>query len=175
MTGRNGMSKVDTISYQGKDYATVPARLKEFREANPRAAIETKPTFQDNGAVIFTATIIQDRADEHSATATGNARYTENEISKPKAFEKLETISIGRALAVLGYLNNGEVATSEEMNEFENFKLEKVESAIEAIKKAEKRGDFESILTSLNAEQQKQVTPIIKQRMEELKHATSAK
>lgn len=56
-----------------------------------------------------------------------------------------------------------------------NQEPEKIELAIEAIKSAEKRGDFESILTSLSAEQQKQVTPIIKQRMEELKHATASK
>ena len=44
-----------------------------------------------------------------------------------KAFEKLETISVGRALSLLGYLNNGEIASSEEMEEFEDFKKRKVE------------------------------------------------
>lgn len=166
------MSKVDTISYQGKDYATVPARLKEFREKNPRAAISTEPRFLDDGSVVFQTQITQDRADEYSATATGTARYSATEVSKPKAFEKLETISIGRALAVLGYLNNGEVATSEEMEDFENYKLEKVEQAIEDIKKAEKRADFQAILSSLSADQQRQVTPVIKARMKELQNAS---
>lgn len=166
------MSKVDTISYQGKDYATVPARLKEFREKNPRAAISTEPRFLDDGSVVFRTQITQDRADEYSATATGTARYSATEVSKPKAFEKLETISIGRALAVLGYLNNGEVATSEEMEDFENYKLEKVEQAIEDIKKAEKRADFQAILSSLSADQQRQVTPVIKARMKELQNAS---
>lgn len=163
------MSKVDTIQYQGKDYATVPARLKEFREKNPRAEIATEPRFLDDGSVVFQAKIIQDRKDDYSATATGTARYSQVEVSKPKAFEKLETISIGRALAVLGYLNNGDVATTEEQEEFENYKLEKVEQAIEDIKKAEKRGEFQAIMGRLNPEQQKQVTPIIKARMAELK------
>lgn len=167
------MSKVDTIKYQGKDYATVPARLKEFREQNNRAAIKTEPRFLEDGSVVFQATITQDQKDEYSATATGTARYLKDEIAKPKAFEKLETISIGRALAVLGYLNNGDVATSEEMQEFENYKLGRVEEAIEAIKKAKKRGDFEAILADLSADQQREVTPLIKQRMQELKDAAN--
>ena len=163
------MSKVETIQYQGKDYATVPARIKEFREKNPRASISTEPRFQEDGSVIFQAKIIQDQADEYSATATGTARYASNEIGKPKAFEKLETISIGRALAVLGYLNNGDVATTEEMAEFEQFQENKLDTAIETIKKATKRDEFQSVMSSLNPEQQKQITPVIKARMAELK------
>lgn len=123
------MSKVDTINYQGKDYATVPARLKEFRSMNPRASISTVPKFLDDGGLMFQATIIADRADDSSATATGTAMYTASEMSGKKQFEKLETISIGRALAVLGYLNNGEVATGEEMAEFEDYKEDKKATA----------------------------------------------
>lgn len=163
------MSKVDTIKYQGKDYATVPARLKEFREKNPRADVQTVPKFLDDGSLIFQATIVTDRSDEASARATGTARYTANEVSKPKAFEKLETISVGRALAMLGYLNNGEVATTEEMQEFEQYQHDKLETAIAAIKSATKRDEFQAVMAGLNAEQQKQITPIIKERMAELK------
>ena len=167
------MSKLATISYQGKDYATVPVRLKEFREKNPRAEVTTEPSFQEDGSVVFQARIVQDRADEYSAIATGTARYSADEIKKAKAFEKLETISIGRALAVLGYLNNGEVATTEEMAEFEQYKQNKVEDAIEAIKTATKRGEFQDIMSKLSPDQQKEVTPIIKARMIELKKETA--
>lgn len=169
------MSKLDTIKYQGKDYATVPARLKEFRQTNPRAAIETTPTHHEDGSVTFKATITQDRKDDYSAVATGNAHYSKDELSKPKAFEKLETISVGRALANLGYLNNGEIATGEEMEEFEAYQLGKVDQAIKDIKAAEKRGDFEAILSKLNADQQRQVAPVIKARMTELKNAVTTK
>lgn len=163
------MSKVETIQYQGKNYATVPARLKEFREKHPRASIQTQHTFLEDGSLVFKAKIVQDQADEYSANATGTAHYTAKEIEKPKSFEKLETISIGRALAVLGYLNNGEVATSEEMAEFEQYKEDKLETAIETIKKATKRDEFQAVMSSLNAEQQKLITPVIKARMLELK------
>lgn len=162
------MSK--SIKFGDKDYSLVPERLKEMREANPRASIETEPTYNLDGSITFKATIIRDQADEHSARATGNARYTEVELKKPKAFEKLETVSVGRALAMLGYLNDGQVASTEEMEEFETFGVEK---AIEQIKKADKRGEFEILLSRLNAAQQKLVTPYITARMKELRSVTA--
>jgi len=84
----------------------------------------------ESGGLIFEAHILQDKADESSAESTGSAMYNEKDMQKAKSFEKLETISVGRALALLGYLNNGEVATSEEMVEFEDYRNEKKEEAI---------------------------------------------
>ena len=57
---------------------------------------------------------------------------------------------------------------------FENAQLDKVMNAIEAIKTAEKRSEFESILSSLNATQQKDIAPVIKKRMAELKELANA-
>lgn len=125
--------KLATIDLKGKEYATVPTRLKEFREQNPRALVETKPNFNEDGTVVFTARIVKDKSDEFSAEATGHAY---GKLIGDKSFEKLETIACGRALALLGYLHNGQVATGEEMEEFEAFKEElKVNSINEAIKK----------------------------------------
>jgi hypothetical protein len=166
------MSK-DSIKFGDKDYALVPARLKKFREENLRAKVDSNPTYNEDGSITFKTVITKDQADEYSAVGSGSARYSAEEIKKPKAFEKLETISVGRALANLGYLNDGQVATTEEMEEFEAYQLSKVDEAIEAIKKAEKRGEFEGILSKLNAEQQKQVTPIMQLRLKELKSAAS--
>lgn len=127
------MKKVETIDLKGRDYATVPQRLKEFRSVNPRAVITTKPTLSD-GSVMFEAHILVDKADENSAEATG---HSFGRMTGDKAFEKQETIAVGRALALLGYLNNGQVATTEEMEEFEDFKrgqqLEAIEAAISQI------------------------------------------
>jgi hypothetical protein len=158
-----------SIKFGDKDYELVPDRLKKFREANPRASIATAETYNADGSITFRATIVKDQKDDFSARATGTARYTANELQKAKSFEKLETISVGRALANLGYLNDGQVATTEEMEEFEAAQLDKVMNAIDAINHAEKRGDFEAILSSLNASQQKQVAPVIKERMKVLK------
>ena len=130
------MANVATINLKGNDYATVPQRLKQFRQDNPRSIVETKPEFMPDGTVVFSARIVKDKADESSAEATG---HSYGKLGESKAFEKLETIATGRALALLGYLNNGQVATTEEMEEFESYKAEQFESVMDEIKKAKKR------------------------------------
>jgi hypothetical protein len=121
------MKKTATISLKGKDYATVPARIKEFREANPNGLIETKPLIQPDGQVLFTARILKDKSNPSSGEATGHAI---GKMSGDKSFEKIETISIGRALAILGYMASGEIASSEEMEEFNKFKMDKHEQQV---------------------------------------------
>lgn len=157
------MNKVQTINLKGNDYALVPQRLKAFREANPRAAVETKPELQADGSIVFTAKIVSDKSDPNSAEATGHS-YGKN--GEAKAFEKLETVAVGRALSLLGYLNNGEIASSEEMVEFEEYKTEQL---LEEIATATDRKQFTEILARLTPTQKQEVTPFIKQRIEELK------
>lgn len=166
------MNKVQTINLKGNEYATVPQRLKQFRQDNPRAVVETKPVIQDNGAVVFSAHILKDKADPNSAEATG---HSYGELAGEKAFEKLETVATGRALALLGYLNNGQVATTEEMEEFEQYRQEQFEEAVLAIRGATKREEFAEILTALSPEQKRLATPIINQRIKELKEQSDAK
>src|SRR5690606_15307500 len=110
-----GMNKVATINLQGKEYALVPARLKRFREEHPRADIQSKPTWNPDGSLDFMTRIIVDQSDEYSAKGTGWAHCTAEELKKPKAYEKTQTISKGRALSDVGYLNDGQIATTEEM------------------------------------------------------------
>lgn len=117
------MKKTKTIQLQGKDYAQVKDRLREFRSANPNGLIETIPTIQPDGQILFKARVLTNKADESSAEATGHAMGSNN---GSKAFEKLETIAVGRALALLGYGSDGEIASSEEMEEFEEYKKNKL-------------------------------------------------
>jgi hypothetical protein len=142
--------KTATIDLKGKEYATVPQRLKEFREANPRALIETKPSFNEDGTVVFSARIVKDKADENSAEATG---HSWGKISGEKAFEKLETISTGRALSLLGYLSNGEIASGEEMEEYESYrdglKAEAINEAIIKLDGAKTLEELKSTFVSL--------------------------
>jgi len=137
----------------GAEYALVPARLMQFREDNPRASIDSNSTIEADGSVTFKTVIIKDQADPYSAKGSGNARYTEAEMQKPKAYEKLQTISIGRALANIGYLNNGEIASSEEMEEFNAYKeqqhAEAVQQAIERLTSARTIEDLKSVFVSL--------------------------
>ena len=160
-----------SIKFGDKDYALVPDRLKIFRQENPRGDVDTNPTYNADGSITFKAVITKDRADANSAKASGTARYTERELAKPKQFEKLETISVGRALANLGYLNDGQIATSEEMEDFEEYKLGQ---ALEAIATAEHRADFQKILDSLNPDQKLEATPLIQARIKELKEVANA-
>lgn len=127
---------IETIKYQGKDYKLVPARLKQFREENPRAAIDSNAVYNPDNSVTIKTKIIKDRSDEYSAVASGSARYSADEIKKAKAYEKLETISVGRALANMGYLNDGQVATTEEMDEFYSFRENKAEEAVAKLNSA---------------------------------------
>lgn len=161
------MNKVATINLQGKEYATVPQRLLEFRKTNPRASITTQPTFGEDGFVTFTAKIVKDKGAENSAEATG---HSYGKLTGDKAFEKLETIATGRALALLGYLNNGQIASSEEMEDFEAYQLEQIVVEIEA---AQTREEFKAILGKLNPAQKKEVTPLINRRIKELKDEAS--
>lgn len=118
--------QLETVNLQGKAYAQVATRIKEFRTDNPNGLIETTPTFMPNGQVLFKARAVKDKSNPSSAEGTGHAVGVVGKDKKD--FEKLETISVGRALAMLGYMASGEVASSEEMEEFlEHKEIEKAE------------------------------------------------
>ena len=152
------MTKVKTISLQGKEYAQVSERVKEFRKDCPNGKIETTPLPQPDGQIIFKAFVLKDKANEHSPEATGHA-WGKN--SGVKAFEKLETIAVGRALALLGYAMDGEIASGEEMQDFLEYQEQKKQILIdEAEKKLNACKDLEQVATtwaSLTGEQKKAV------------------
>ena len=162
---------VQTINLKGNEYATVPQRLKQFRQDHPRASISTDPTFNDDGNVVFKAKIVLDKAKDDSPEATGHS-YGKN--TGEKAFEKLETVAVGRALALLGYLNNGQVATTEEMVEFEEYKQDRWLEVVGEINSATKREEFTTILAGLTPEQKREATPLINARIKELADAKAS-
>lgn len=125
------MSKLETIKVSGGEYAKVPTRLKAFREENPRAKISSKPYWHEDGSLDFHTTIIKDRSDPNSPMGDGWAHYSALELKQPKSFEKLQTISKGRALADVGYLNDGEIATTEELEEFNDYRERKKQFELE--------------------------------------------
>lgn len=145
--------KTKTINLQGKEYAQVAQRIQEFRSANPRGFIETTPMMQEGGAVMFRARVVKDKGDEASAEATGHSL---GENKGVKAFEKLETIAVGRALALLGYGSDGEIASSEEMDEFFKFQADKrtkvVEESAAKLSKAKNLEELKTIWASLPIE-----------------------
>lgn len=138
-----------SIKLGNKMYELVPDRLKKFREENPKASIDTEPTYNADGSITFKATIIRDQSDEYSARSTGNARYIEAELKEKKAFEKLETISIGRALANIGYLNDGQIASTEELMEFNDYKQNKTDEAVDTISSIDNLDTLKTYFLSL--------------------------
>lgn len=134
------------MDLQGKRYAQVKDRLVQFRNENPNGLIETTPTIMEDGKIMFKTRIVKDKSDVNSAEATGHALGNN---SKSKDFEKLETISVGRALALLGYATDGEIASSDEMEEFHAFKDEKIEKAIKTMQKVKTIDELKEIFTSL--------------------------
>lgn len=135
-----------TMQLSGNDYAKVAERIKLFREDWKDGKIETGHVTNEDGSVEFHAWIWKNKSDlldlmkagvtdkdtlRSSADADGDSK---GEVGKKvKDFEKLQTIAIGRALANLGYLGSGDVASFEEMEEFAEYKNKQREEAITAV------------------------------------------
>jgi len=98
------------MSLQGQDYAKVSSRLAEYHKAEKEPAITTSYQF-DSGYLITTAIV-----HAKGGTFTG---HSFGKVDKAKSFEKLETVAVGRALAFAGYLADGEIASYEEMQDYE--------------------------------------------------------
>lgn len=139
------MKKLKTISLQGKEYAQVKDRILEFRKDTVRGSITTEVEFKD-GLVVMKATVITDLADEHSRRATGQAF---GKVGGQKEFEKLETIAVGRALAFLGYAADGAVASSEEMEDFQDYVEEKKQNALKEMSTCKTQDELKTVFLSL--------------------------
>lgn len=166
------MAKVATTKIKGgADYAKVAARLNEFRSLYPRSKISVKVSVDNEGNITHTAYIWKDKtvcyellkagvsaADVlESADAEGSSFMFAEKVKGEKGYEKNETIAIGRALAVLGFATSGEIASYEEMEEFEDFKNQKAEnlkaSVIEMLDKAKTIKKLQTIWLSLDGSQ----------------------
>lgn len=176
------------MKLSGNDYAKVAERIKLFREDFPKGKIETAHVYLSDGSLEFKAWVWKDKTEyldvlkavqnlevaRGSADADGSAKAYVKESDK-KGFEKLQTIAVGRALAMLGYLGSGDVASFEEMEEFDQYKVNQFQEALEAIKKATKRDEFSAILGKLSPDQKLEATPFINERIAELKKVAEMK
>lgn len=144
--------KAQTTKVGTADYAKVAERLKLFREDNPHGKQESAYEVDVDGSLVFTVWLWKNKEDllglmkagitdkdalRSSADANGNAKGIIG--GKEKDFEKLESIALGRALANLGYLASGEIASFEEIEEFNRYKKEQelaITDTIERMKDA---------------------------------------
>lgn len=141
------MKKLKTISLQGKEYAQVKDRILEFRKDTVRGSITTEVDFKD-GLAIMKAIVVKDLSDEASPRATGQAF---GKVGGQKEFEKLETIAVGRALAFLGYAADGAVASSEEMEDFQDYVEEKKQQAIDKMSVCKTQDELKAVFISLGS------------------------
>jgi hypothetical protein len=108
-------NKLKTIKVSGGgDYAKVAERLKEFHKTYKNGNIET--SYLATESMISFKAIIKPDVEKPTRFFTGHSL---GKISGVKAFEKLETIAVGRALAFLGLLADGDIASADEMEEYE--------------------------------------------------------
>ena len=126
-----GNVKAQTIKLGNSEYAKVAERIRLFREDSPKGKIETTHQILEDGRFLFKAYVLKDKSKKDSADATGHSLGA---VKGQKDFEKLETISVGRSLANLGYLASGEIASSEEMEEYLKYQEEKVQGMIDESK-----------------------------------------
>lgn len=156
----------------GAVYAKVAERLRIFREENPRGKQESAYEVDVDGTIVFTVWLWKDKNDllelmkagiidkealRASADANGNAKSGgkivkegTNAKAGEKEFEKLESVALGRALAMLGYLASGEIASSEEMEQFEEYKDQKLrdeaEDFIKQVSKTKSHAELNKLL-----------------------------
>jgi len=106
-----------TVKVQGgKEYAMVVERVKEFNARHPNGSIITEPVSDENGRLIFKASIILDG----QVVGTGHSLEIEgsSQINKSSHYENCETSAVGRALAFgCGYMPDGSLASDEEIQQ----------------------------------------------------------
>jgi len=138
-------AKLNTIKVTGGgEYAKVTERLKEFHKTYKNGKIET--SYKITEAMICFRTVITPDTTNPERFFTGHSL---GKLSGTKAFEKLETISVGRALAFLGLLADGEIASYEEMNEYAIEEGAKSAEKFEKIEELKKEADKITDITEL--------------------------
>ena len=162
------VGRIKTVKIGGGiDYAKVADRIKIFWEENPNGKIDTEREDISENKVRFIARIWRDSkvildlatvgTDINIVKLTANATASADAAKKgDKENEKLETVAVGRALAMLGYLASGEIASREEMEQFEAYKAnlfqDEINKTIEEMKKAKTIDELRKFYVSLSAE-----------------------
>lgn len=101
-----------TINLSWKNYAQVSDRIAEAHKTNSKLSITTVVECFDKEKLSFMF---------HATVENEKWSYTWHSLqslSQKKDFEKWETIAVGRALAMAGYLADWEVASFEEVQDF---------------------------------------------------------
>ena len=103
---------MNTVTVQcGVDYATVESRVRAFcsEHQNGQILTEMVKCEDDTGEVIFKAMAVVGQV----IKGTGHAMEVRgsSNINKTSHVECAETSAIGRALAMMGYMSKGQIAS----------------------------------------------------------------
>ena len=116
--------------FNESSYVKVNERLSQFRKDYPEGAIHTIRG-EDKDGVFFKCLVFRNHkeielyASSQIAAATGHAYLPDHARDDDKVEEYSETVSIGRALACLGYGVEKAIASAEEMEQFSRLCEEK--------------------------------------------------
>lgn len=107
-------------------YVDVPTRVNEFWKKYPNGAIVTE-LLRDDDLVGFKTQVFRDSKDlTASLIATGHSEELRKGKGGSKQKEKAETVSVGRALALAGFLAT-KIASREEMESWQESNAGPVE------------------------------------------------
>lgn len=134
----------DTIKVSGgADYAKVAERVKLFREDFPNSKIETDKEVWESGAITYKAWVWKDKTELLELMKAGvtdkstlrSSADSDGDMTgmigvKEKDAEKMQTAAIGRALANMGYLASGDIASLEEIEMKEELRAREKEAFV---------------------------------------------
>lgn len=146
------MTKRKTIKLSGKDYVQVAERIRAIHsERKDTIDVETTYFITENGNVVFTATLSVEVVNANkSLTSRKFTAHSFGKLGGAKAFEKLETVAVGRALAFAGYHGDGDIASADEMESFEQeIDYEKIEAAQVALNEAKTLDELQKVYQKL--------------------------
>ena len=102
-------------------YATVNERVLAYRKVYPNRRIETEILELTEDSIRMKATVFND---ENEVLATGHAGETKaGIINSVSMIENCETSAVGRALGFAGFGIDGGIATEQEIEKTEEYKL----------------------------------------------------
>lgn len=125
----HNQNKKGIVNIRGKEYQTVPLRIKQFREKYPIESgwgISTEIVKEDDKSVLMCCSIYRTmdsvkgnefyRGKEVVATGMAEEKKGSSNINKSSLYENCETSAIGRALAACGFVGESiSVSTAEEV------------------------------------------------------------
>ncbi len=113
------------VYIKGKEYYTVPERVKQAHAENAFDSLETNIVKDNDKEVVFKATVvIKGRA----FTGTSASNKNKNSIEGQNPYEVAETSAIGRALGFAGFGLTDTIASADEIVKTEGTKKESKES-----------------------------------------------